>query len=73
MALGMGQKCKVFRQIYYGKLYTRHEKATVFEGEGKKTATLEVGGSLPLEEHFVRGKSKMIATLEAQCKNDHFV
>ena len=28
----MGQKCKVFRQIFYGKLYTRPEKATVFEG-----------------------------------------
>ena len=55
MAIEMGQKCKVFRQIYYGKLYTRHEKATVFEG-GKTTASLE--------EHFVRGKSKMTAMLK---------
>jgi hypothetical protein len=32
MGLERGQKCKVFRQIFYGKLYTRPEKATVFEG-----------------------------------------
>ena len=38
------------------------KKQQFLRGGGKTTASLEVGGSLPLEEHFVRGKSKMTAT-----------
>ena len=54
----MGQKCKVFRQIFYGKLYTRLEKATVCEGgvftPSPQSPPLE-GGEVAITRQYITG------------------
>jgi hypothetical protein len=61
--LGEGKSVK-FSDRFFMENFTLDPKKQQFLRGGKTTASLEVGGSLPLEEHFVRGKSKMIATLK---------
>ena len=70
MGLESAQKCKVFRQIFYGKLYTRDEKATVFEGgEDDRFARGALRSRQKQNDRYAQGSLCLrIASLK-----DHFV